>query len=52
MSNLNDILHVTNKKGGIPHPKYLLKGFHDIVDSCNLIDLPLIEYPFTWQIGK
>lgn len=42
------MLLVEDKKGRVPHPNWLLNGFREVVNDCNLIDLPLEGYQFTW----
>jgi hypothetical protein len=36
-----------DKKGDNPHHLSLLQGFKNVVEGCNLIDIPLVGYPFT-----
>jgi hypothetical protein len=31
------------------YPLSLLQGFRDVVDNYNLIDIPLVGYPFTLE---
>lgn len=38
-----------DKRGKVHHPNWLINGFHDTVRECNLIDLPLNGYQFTWE---
>lgn len=43
---------MTNACGRVEHPDWLLRGFRETVDHCNLLDLPLTGYPFTWVRRK
>ncbi|XVF82208.1 hypothetical protein PTKIN_Ptkin16aG0026600 [Pterospermum kingtungense] len=40
------------KKGCVPHPDWLLQGFRSVVFDCELHDLPLQGYPYTWSRSK
>lgn len=43
---------VEDKKGRVDHPSWLIDGFRNVVNECNLIDLPLVGYPFTWSRSR
>ncbi|XP_030479434.1 uncharacterized protein LOC115696684 [Cannabis sativa] len=49
IGDFNNILSNEDKKGGRPYPSSLLTGFQDTVNDCNLIDLELKGYPYTWE---
>lgn len=49
IGDLNDILYVSDKRGMVDHPNWLFAGFRNAVMDCNLIDLPLHGYQFTWS---
>ena len=51
MGDFNDIICNTEKMGGSAQPSSLIKGFCDALSDCNLQDLPLQGYPFTWERG-
>ncbi|KAL8553494.1 hypothetical protein ACS0TY_001982 [Phlomoides rotata] len=40
------------KRGKVDHPNWLLQGFRIAVANCNLTDLPLLGYQFTWFCGR
>jgi hypothetical protein len=52
IGDFNDLLQLEDKKGDNPHLLSLLQGFRNIVEDCNLIDISLMGYPFTWERGK
>ncbi|XP_074346132.1 uncharacterized protein LOC141684893 [Apium graveolens] len=41
-----------DKKGGRLYPSQLIQGFRDVIEDCNLSDMDLIGYPFTWERGS
>lgn len=47
LGDFNDMLLPDDKKGRLDHPPRLINGFRDTIGECNLIDLPLIGYPYT-----
>ncbi|XP_060968579.1 uncharacterized protein LOC115710349 [Cannabis sativa] len=52
IGDLNNIGSQAEKKGGCPYPPSLIAGFQDVLQSCDLIDLDLRGYPFTWERSK
>lgn len=48
LGDINNLLHTSDKKGRFPPPSWLLNGFQNAIRDCNLIDMPLEGYPFTW----
>lgn len=38
-------------KGGRSYPTWLLKGFHEVIEDCELIDMELHGYPYTYDRG-
>lgn len=36
-----------DKKGGRPYPQYLVNGFNEVLEDCNLVDINLHGYQFT-----
>lgn len=34
------------------HPNWFYQGFRNAIFDCNLGDLPLIGYQFTWSMSK
>ncbi|XVF57503.1 hypothetical protein PTKIN_Ptkin06aG0210600 [Pterospermum kingtungense] len=52
IGDFNDLLHVDDKKGCVPHPNWLYRGFRETVAECDLFDLSLNGYNFTWSRCK
>jgi exonuclease III len=52
MGDFNDILSNEEKRSGVDHPLWRIRGFRDAVQDSNLVDIPLIGYPFTWVKGR
>ncbi|XP_031127477.1 uncharacterized protein LOC116029567 [Ipomoea triloba] len=52
VGDFNDLLFQHEKRGGIPHPHNLLRGFGEVVEECGLAQLPMNGYQFTWERGK
>jgi len=52
LGDFNDLLYQSEKRGGNPHPESLLQGFGDAMDDCNLAQLPMRGYQFTWERGR
>jgi exonuclease III len=48
IGDFNDLLSQEDKKGQHPHPNWLCMGFREVVTECNLQDVKLGGYPFTW----
>jgi len=48
IDDFNDLLTSDDKRGGSERPTWLYNGFRSAVNDCNLHDLPLGGYPFTW----
>lgn len=48
LGDFNDLLNVEDKIGRVDHPQWLFDGFRSAVGDCNLVDLHLEGYPFTW----
>ena len=48
IGDFNDLLTSDDKLGGSERPTWLYNGFRSAVNDCNLHDLPLEGYPFTW----
>ncbi|XVF60093.1 hypothetical protein PTKIN_Ptkin08bG0015900 [Pterospermum kingtungense] len=38
-----------DKREGADHPDYLYMGFRKVLVECDLHDLPLVVYPYTWE---
>ncbi|XP_031131672.1 uncharacterized protein LOC116033057 [Ipomoea triloba] len=50
--DFNDIASPYEKKGAIPHPDGLIRGFNDMLSDCELSDLGMVGYQFTWERGR
>lgn len=48
IGDFNDLLSDEDKCGRVEHPSWLLSGFREMVLACNLADIQLEGYPFTW----
>lgn len=49
IGDLNDMVNISDKRGGASHSQRLLDGFREVLSDCNLIDMNLEGYPYTWQ---
>ncbi|XP_074352129.1 uncharacterized protein LOC141691294 [Apium graveolens] len=52
VGDMNNILHQSEKKGGRRYPSWLLQGFREVLDDCNLMDMEMQEYRYTWERGR
>ena len=52
MGDFNEILSIGDKKGGVEHPPWLLRGFRSTLSNCSLCDFQLEGYPYTWAQGR
>ncbi|GAU39014.1 hypothetical protein TSUD_378900 [Trifolium subterraneum] len=48
IGDFNDLLSQEDKKGLLPHPNWLCSGFRNAVNDCDLTDIHLEGYPYTW----
>lgn len=48
---MNNVLSQSDKKGGRPYPQRLLQGFQKVINDCELIDMNLCGYQYTWECG-
>jgi endonuclease/exonuclease/phosphatase family metal-dependent hydrolase len=48
IGDFNDLLSQEDKQGQHPHPNWLCEGFRSAVGDCDLTDIHLDGYPFTW----
>jgi hypothetical protein len=48
IGDFNDLLSQEDKRGNRPHPNWLCNGFRTAVSDCDLTDIRLEGYPFTW----
>uniref|UniRef100_A0A803NW40 Endonuclease/exonuclease/phosphatase domain-containing protein n=1 Tax=Cannabis sativa TaxID=3483 RepID=A0A803NW40_CANSA len=52
VGDLNNVVNQADKKGGRPYPRRLLEGFKQVLADCDLRDVDLIGYPFTWERNR
>lgn len=52
IGDLNNVLSQSEKKCGCLYPQWLILGFQGDFYECNLRDLDLVGYPYTWEKGK
>ncbi|XP_074323065.1 uncharacterized protein LOC141660009 [Apium graveolens] len=45
-------MYPSEKRGGQEHPRFLLEGFVDTLNACNLFDLGFIGKKFTWEKSR
>jgi hypothetical protein len=48
VGDFNDLLSQDDKKGQHQHPNWLCTGFRNAVNDCELTDIQLEGYPYTW----
>jgi hypothetical protein len=48
IGDFNDLLSQEDKQGQNLHPNWLCEGFRSAVGDCDLTDIHLDGYPFTW----
>lgn len=51
IGDMNNVLSQQDKVDGRPYPSRLLQGFHQVFEDCNLVDMDLHGYKFTWSRG-
>ncbi|KAL8484938.1 hypothetical protein ACS0TY_027297 [Phlomoides rotata] len=50
--DFNDLMCDSDKKGRVPHPLHILRGFWNVVDECGLFDVALSGYLVTCSRGR
>ncbi|MCH79466.1 endonuclease/exonuclease/phosphatase family protein, partial [Trifolium medium] len=48
IGDFNDLLSQEDKRGNHPHPNSLCNGFRSAVSDCDITDIHLTGYPYTW----
>ncbi|XP_074360540.1 uncharacterized protein LOC141700744, partial [Apium graveolens] len=48
---MNNVISQSDKRGGRPYHHRLLQGFQDVLNDCDLIDMNLSGYHYTWERG-
>lgn len=46
---MNNVLGQADKRRGLLYPSWLINGFHEVLEECDLHDMELHGYPFTWE---
>ncbi|XP_030508978.2 uncharacterized protein LOC115723633 [Cannabis sativa] len=52
IGDLNNVISQSDKRGGNPYPTWLIDGFGNMLEDCNLVDMDLCGYPYTWEKGR
>lgn len=52
LGDLNNVLCNGDKRGGRPYPSWLIDGFQEVLEDCNLIDMELIGHQFSWEMCR
>lgn len=52
MGDFNNLPKLEEMKEGAPYPNWFLQGFRDSVFYCNLSDIFMIGYSYTWCRGR
>ncbi|KAK9195743.1 hypothetical protein WN943_003868 [Citrus x changshan-huyou] len=52
IGDFNDLLAANEKRGKIVHPNWKLVGFQRAIEDCNLIDLGVEGYQYTWERAR
>lgn len=51
IGDMNNVLGQADKRGGPLYPSLLINGFNEALEECDLHDMELQGYPFTWELG-
>lgn len=49
IGDMNNVLYQRDKKGGRLYPQHLIQGFQEVLDDCELVDMNLNGYEYTWE---
>ena len=52
VGDFNNIMSQEEKIGGNAYPHWLIDGFQQTTLDCDLVDLDMVGYPFTWERGQ
>lgn len=52
IGELNNMTSQDYKKGGPPYPNWLIQGFKEVLTDCDLRDMDLEGYQYTWERDK
>ncbi|XP_074353527.1 uncharacterized protein LOC141703748 [Apium graveolens] len=51
VGDLNNVMYVNDKVGGLPYPRWLIDGFNEALQDAGLIDGNITGHQFTWEWG-
>ncbi|XP_074328105.1 uncharacterized protein LOC141666018 [Apium graveolens] len=51
IGDMNNVVGQRDKKGGRLYPRWLIQGFQDVLEDCELSDMELHGYPYTFERG-
>lgn len=49
--DFNDLLFMSDKKGRNKHPQWMINGFREVLEECQVSELVLNGGKFTWERG-
>lgn len=52
VGDFNNLLSVNEKWGGFEYLVSLRNGFRDCIIDCELVEIPLIGFQYTWEWGR
>ncbi|XP_060959373.1 uncharacterized protein LOC133030597 [Cannabis sativa] len=52
IGDLNNVTSQQDKRGGNLYPNWLIDGFCGVLEDCDLHDMDLNGYPYTWERGR
>ncbi|KAL8115437.1 hypothetical protein AgCh_022072 [Apium graveolens] len=52
IGDFNDMINVSEKRGGRRQPRYLMEGFKQTIEECGLVDLGFKSEAFTWERAR
>ncbi|GLT59335.1 hypothetical protein SLA2020_321600 [Shorea laevis] len=50
--DFNDLLSSNEKIGGAPQLEWMLRGFQEVINDCDLTEIPMVRGRFTWRRGR
>lgn len=51
IGDMNNVVRQEDKRGGWPYPTWLIEGFRKVLEDCDLNDMDIEGYPYTWERG-
>lgn len=52
IGDFNDLMYASDKNGTHPHPQWLLDGFRNTIEECDLVELDLTGGNYTWEKSR